>query len=162
MAKAYYVRRGLAMSALSGIDIALWDIKGKARGKPVCDLLGAKKRNRVRPYASLLMPDTEREVAAKVEELAAMSFSAIKFGWGPIGKDEEHDVRLARAAKRAAGDRVEILIDAGFGYSADAARAIRVARKLEEIGIYWLEEPFEPDEFGAYAGGADSVESRIG
>ena len=55
------------------------------------------------------------------------------------------------AAKRAAGDKVEILIDAGFGYGADADRAIRVARKLEELGIYWLEEPFEPDEFEAYA-----------
>ena len=161
MGSVYYGRRGAAMHAMSGVDIALWDIKGKKLGKPISELLGTKKRDRVRPYASLLMPDTEREVAAKVEELAAMSFTAIKFGWGPIGKDEEHDVRLARAAKRAAGDRVEILIDAGFGYGADAARAIRVARKLEEIGIYWLEEPFEPDEFEAYAELADSVDIRV-
>ncbi len=161
MGSVYYGRRGVAMHAMSGIDIALWDIKGKALGKPVAELLGSKKRDRVRPYASLLMPDTEREVAAQVERLSAMSFPAIKFGWGPIGKDEEHDVRLARAAKRAAGDAVEILIDAGFGYGADADRAIRVARKFEEIGIYWLEEPFEPDEFEAYAKLADSVEIRV-
>ena len=70
-------------------------------------------------------------------------------------------MRLARAAKRAAGDKVEILIDAGFGYGADADRAIRVARKLEEIGIYWLEEPFEPDEFEAYAKLADTVDIRV-
>jgi hypothetical protein len=73
-----------------------------------------------------------------------MSFSAIKFGWGPIGKDEEHDTPGTRAAKRAAGDRVEILIDAGFGYGAPTRARIRVARKLEEIGIYWLEEPSSP------------------
>ena len=88
------------------------------------------------------------------------SFTAIKFGWGPIGKDEANDVRLATAAKSAAGD-AEILIDAGFGYGADAPRAIRVARKLEEIGIYWLEEPFEPDEFEAYAELADAVGIRV-
>ena len=70
-------------------------------------------------------------------------------------------MRLAAAAKRAAGANVEILIDAGFGYGADADRAIRVARKFEEIGIYWLEEPFEPDEFEAYAKLADAVDIRV-
>ena len=160
MGSVYYGRRGVAMHAISGVDIALWDIKGKKLGKPVSALLGTPKRDRVRPYASLLMPATEREVTAAVERLVAMSFTAIKFGWGPLGKNEEHDVRLARAAKRAAGD-AEILIDAGFGYGADAARAIRVARKFEEIGIYWLEEPFEPDEFEAYATLADAVDMRV-
>ena len=160
MGSVYYGRRGVAMHAISGIDIALWDIKGKKLGKPVSALLGTPKRDRVRPYASLLMPATEREVTAAVERLVAMSFTAIKFGWGPLGKDEEHDVRLARAAKRAAGD-AEILIDAGFGYGADAARAIRVARQFEQIGIYWLEEPFEPDEFEAYATLADAVDMRV-
>jgi L-rhamnonate dehydratase len=161
MGSVYYGRRGAAMHAISGVDIALWDIKGKKLGKPICELLGTKKRDRIKPYASLLMPNTEREAATAVERLAAMSFSAIKLGWGPIGKDEGHDVKLARAAKKAAGDKVEILIDAGFGYGADADRAIRVARKFEEIGIYWLEEPFEPDEFEAYAKLADTVDIRV-
>ena len=161
MGSIYYGRRGVAMHAISGIDIALWDIKGKKLGKPVSELLGARKRDRVRPYASLLMPDTERDVEASVEELLAMGFPAIKFGWGPIGKDEQQDVRLARAAKRAAGNDVEILIDAGFGYGADARRATRVAREFEQIGIYWLEEPFEPDEFEAYAELADAVHMRV-
>ena len=160
MGSVYYGRRGVAMHAISGVDIALWDIKGKKLGKPVCELLGAKKRDRVRPYASLLMPHTEKDVQASVERLVAMGFTAIKFGWGPIGKDAEHDVRLARAAKRAAGN-AEILIDAGFGYGSDASRAIRVARTLQDLGIYWLEEPFEPDEFEAYAELADAVDLRI-
>ena len=160
MGSVYYGRRGAAMHAISGVDIALWDIKGKNLGQPIASLLGARKRDRVRPYASLLMPDTEREVVTAVERLVGMGFTAIKFGWGPLGKDEEHDVRLARAAKRAAGN-AEILIDAGFGYGADAARAIRVAQKFEEIGIYWLEEPFEPDEFEAYAALADAVDLRV-
>lgn len=160
MGSVYYGRRGVAMHAISGVDIALWDIKGKKLGKPVSELLGTRKRDRVRPYASLLMPQQEREVAASVERLVDDGFTAIKLGWGPLGRDEEHDVRLARAAKRAAG-AAEILIDAGFGYGADAKRAIRVARKFEEIGIYWLEEPFEPDEFEAYAELADAVDLRV-
>jgi L-alanine-DL-glutamate epimerase-like enolase superfamily enzyme len=160
MGSVYYGRRGAAMHAISGVDIALWDIKGKKLGKPVCNLLGERKRDRIRPYASLLMPETEKAVAASVERLLEMGFTAIKFGWGPIGKDEANDVRLASAAKHAAGD-AEILIDAGFGYGADAQRAIRVARKLEELGIYWLEEPFEPDEFDAYAELADAVGIRV-
>jgi L-alanine-DL-glutamate epimerase-like enolase superfamily enzyme len=160
LGSVYYGRRGAAMHAISGVDIALWDIKGKKLGKPVSELLGVRKRDRVRPYASLLMPETEQAVTASVERLLAMGFTAIKFGWGPIGKDEANDVRLATAAKSAAGD-AEILIDAGFGYGADAPRAIRVARKLEEIGIYWLEEPFEPDEFEAYAELADAVGIRV-
>jgi L-alanine-DL-glutamate epimerase-like enolase superfamily enzyme len=160
LGSVYYGRRGAAMHAISGVDIALWDIKGKKLGKPVCDLLGARKRDRVRPYASLLMPSTEAAVTASVERLLEKGFTAIKFGWGPIGKDEAHDVRLASAAKRAAGD-AEILIDAGFGYGADAQRAIRVARKLQDLGIYWLEEPFEPDEFDAYAELADAVDIRV-
>ena len=66
MGSVYYGRRGVAMHAMSGIDLALWDIRGKKLGKPVSELLGTKQRDRVRAYASLLMPDTEREVAARV------------------------------------------------------------------------------------------------
>jgi len=156
----YIGRRGIALHALSGIDIALWDIAGKAAGKPVHELLGGAKRDRVRAYASRLMPDTPEETSEAVAALCADGFTAVKLGWGPLGQDPKHDVKLAEAAKEAAGD-AEILIDAGFGYGADAARAIRVARKFEEIGIYWLEEPFEPDEYEAYAELADAVDIRV-
>jgi L-alanine-DL-glutamate epimerase-like enolase superfamily enzyme len=106
------------------------------------------------------MPDTEDEVRAKCAGLAEMGFTAIKLGWGPLGKDPRHDVRLAAAAKEAAGDG-DVLIDAGHGYVADAKTAIGVARELEQLGIYWLEEPFEPDEYEAYAELADAVEIRV-
>ena len=69
LGSVYYGRRGAAMHAISGVDIALWDIKGKKLGKPVSDLLGVRKRDRVRPYASLLMPETEQAVTASVERL---------------------------------------------------------------------------------------------
>jgi L-alanine-DL-glutamate epimerase-like enolase superfamily enzyme len=161
-AAIYYGRRGVALHALSGIDIALWDIKGKALGKPVSELIGGRKRDRVRAYASALMPDTEAETAHKVSGLIERyGFTAVKLGWGPQGQDWQHDVRLASAARRAAGDNVDILIDAGFGYGADAKTAMRVAREYEQLGILWLEEPFLPDELEAYAELADNVDIRV-
>ena len=157
----YIGRRGIAIHAISGIDIALWDLKGKALGKPVCELIGTPRHERVRAYASRLMPDSAEEVTEAVGALREGGFTAIKLGWGPLGRDPEHDVRLAAAARDAGGDEVEILIDAGLGYGADAAMAIRVARELEGLGVYWLEEPFEPDEYEAYAELAEAVEIPI-
>ena len=157
----YFGRRGIAIHAISGLDIALWDIKGKALGKPVCELLGTPVRDRVRAYASMLMPDTTAEVTDAVTALRDQGFTAVKLGWGPLGEDPTHDVELAAAARAAGGDRVEIMIDAGLGYVADAATAIGVAREYERLGVYWLEEPFEPDEYEAYAELADTVELRI-
>ncbi len=157
----YFGRRGIAIHAISGLDIALWDIKGKALGKPICELLGTPVRDRVRAYASMLMPETTTEVTSAVTALRDKGFTAVKLGWGPLGKDAEHDVELAAAARAAGGDGVEIMIDAGLGYVADAETAIGVAREYERLGIYWLEEPFEPDEFEAYAELADTVELRI-
>jgi L-alanine-DL-glutamate epimerase-like enolase superfamily enzyme len=154
-------RRGIAIHAISGIDIALWDIKGKALGKPVCELIGTPRRDRVRAYASRLMPDTTDEVTDAVSTLRAQGFTAVKLGWGPLGQDPDHDVRLASAAREAGGDGVEVMIDAGLGYGADATTATRVARKLEQLGVYWLEEPFEPDEYEAYAELADAVDITI-
>ena len=157
----YIGRRGIAVHAISGIDIALWDIKGKALGKPLCELIGTPLRDRVRAYASRLMPDTTEETSAAVAELRAQGFTAVKLGWGPQGKDPEHDVRLAAAAREAAGADMDVLIDAGHGYGADASTAIRVARGLEELGVGWLEEPFLPDELDAYAELADTVDIPI-
>lgn len=157
----YIGRRGIALHAISGIDIALWDIKGKALGKPVCELIGTPQRDRVRAYASRLMPDNTDEVREAVGALREQGFTAVKLGWGPLGADAGHDLELAAAACEAGGDGVTILIDAGLGYVADAGKAIGVARGLEELGVFWLEEPFEPDEYEAYAELADAVEIRV-
>jgi L-rhamnonate dehydratase len=160
-ASIFYGRRGVAIHAMSGIDIALWDIRGQALGKPISELIGKPIHHRIRAYASRLMPETESETREAVAELRAQGFTAIKLGWGPLGKDPKHDVRLASAARDAAGDHVQILIDAGLGYGRDAKTAIGVARELEALGVFWLEEPFEPDEYEAYAELADAVGIRI-
>ncbi|HEX4746204.1 MAG TPA: mandelate racemase/muconate lactonizing enzyme family protein [Gaiellaceae bacterium] len=157
----YVGRRGITIHALSGIDIALWDIKGKVEGKPVSELIGEPRRDRVRAYASRLMPDTPEETHAAVAELRDQGFTAVKLGWGPLGRDEGFDVELAAAARDAGGDGVDILIDAGLGYVGDVSRATKAARGFEELGIGWLEEPFEPDEYEAYAELADTVDIPV-
>src|SRR5262245_49336276 len=158
----YIGRRGIALHAISGIDIALWDIKGKAEGKPVCELIGTPQREKVRAYASMLMPDDPAEVRQRVGQLRHEGFTAVKLGWGPLGKDADHDLALATAAVEAAAGTVTILIDAGHGYVDDAQRAIGVARGLEQLkDVFWLEEPFLPDEYEAYALLADTVDIRV-
>jgi L-rhamnonate dehydratase len=157
----YFGRRGIGIHALSGIDIALWDLRGQAEGKPICELLGTPVWDRVRAYASTLMPDTPAEVAEKVRELRDAGFRAVKLGWGPLGRDAGHDVALARAAREAGGDDMDVLIDAGLGYGGDARTAIGVAREFESLGVFWLEEPFAPDELEAYAELADTVDLRV-
>src|SRR5262249_15187656 len=87
-------------------------------------------------------------------------FTAVKLGWGPLGSDPAKDVELAAAAVEAAGEGGTILIDAGLGYQ-DAKTAIGVAEQLDELGVFWLEEPFEPDEYEAYAELADAVDIRV-
>jgi len=157
----YVGRRGIALHAISGIDIALWDIKGKALGKPICELIGTPRRDRVRAYASMLMADTPGEVRERVGAVRDQGFTAVKLGWGPLGADVDRDLQLAQAAVEAGGEGMTVLIDAGLGYGADAGKAIRVARGLEELGVFWLEEPFEPDEYEAYAELADTVDIRV-
>ena len=157
----YFGRRGIAIHAISGLDIALWDIKGKALGKPICELLGTPVRGRVRAYASMLMPETTGEVTSSITDLREQGFTAVKLGWGTLGQDPAHDVARAAAAREAGGESMDIMIDSGLGFVADAAKAIGVAREYERLGIYWLEEPFEPDEYEAYAELADTVDLRI-
>jgi L-rhamnonate dehydratase len=160
-ASVYFGRRGVAIHAMSGIDLALWDIKGKLENKPVCELIGTKRRDRIKAYASTLMPSSEAEVTRRVDELGEMGFRAVKFGWGPLGSDVAQDIRLCTAAVRAAGSGMDILIDAGLGYRADPCPAITVAHALKDLGVFWLEEPFEADEFEAYAALASATSLRI-
>ena len=107
------------------------------------------------------MPDTEAEVARRVDELGSMGFRAVKLCWGPPGRDVDQDIRLCTAAVRAADGRMDILIDAGLGYRADPRRAIKVAHALGDLNVFWLEEPFEPDEVEAYAALAAATDIRI-
>lgn len=155
----YFGRRGAAIHAISGADIALWDILGKATCLPVYQLLGGAYRTRLQAYASALMPDTPEESYSRAAELRQAGFTALKFGWGPLGKDIATDVALIGAARRGFGDDGDLMIDIGLCW--DSATAIARAKRFEEFNLYWLEEPLPPDDIAGYARLADAVDMRI-
>jgi L-alanine-DL-glutamate epimerase-like enolase superfamily enzyme len=144
----YYGRGGPVMHVMSGIDMALWDIMGKAAGKPVHKLLGGSYADRVRPYASALMPENTNDVKRMVETYASLGFPAIKFGWGPLGYDARYDLKLIESARKTAPDHMEIMIDIGKRYN--LKQAMFVARELEQMNIYWLEEPLPAEDYEGY------------
>jgi L-alanine-DL-glutamate epimerase-like enolase superfamily enzyme len=155
----YHGRRGAAIQAMSGVDLALWDIMGKALGLPVYKLLGGGFRNSVRAYASALFGDDLAHTADKVKGYVDQGFSAVKMGWEPMGPDAEHDTALVRTMREAAGPHVDVLVDAGLCW--DAKTAIQRARRFAEYDIFWLEEPLHPDNLEGYRRLAEATDVRI-
>jgi len=155
----YYGRLGVVLHAMSGVDMALWDILGKAVGKPVHKLLGGSFSADVRAYASMLMPQTAGEARESVCRYVEQGFTAVKLGYGPLGKNVRRDVALAAAAKEAAGDDIEVMVDIGHGYT--LKMAMQAAKEFESIGIYWMEEPFPPEALDDYQRLCDSTALRI-
>lgn len=147
----YAGRRGAGVHALSGVDIALWDAWGKTHNTSVSQLLGPSPKDRIRVYASILMEFTPDEVTASVEKAREKGFTALKLGWGPIGQDRDNDLALFQAARKAAGDDMDLMLDAGYGYATDIAEATFIAEALADLNFRWLEEPFLPDALDSYA-----------
>lgn len=139
--------KGLAIAALSGIDTACWDLRGKATGLPVCKLLGGRYRDVVEAYASdgYFREDNypfEQQVADSLEG----GFRALKI---KIGRGLESDVERVKVARKALGPSGYLMVDVNGAYTADTA--IRCARRIEEYGIHWLEEPVAPDDLNGFA-----------
>jgi L-alanine-DL-glutamate epimerase-like enolase superfamily enzyme len=155
----YGGRRGVGLHAISGIDMALWDIKGKALGQPIWKLLGGGFHERIRPYASTLFGPTPAATGEIARRLADCGFSAVKFGWEPMGQDEKTDIALVREARRGLGDDLDLMIDAGLVW--DAKTAIQRARAFSEYRIFWLEEPLMPDDYDGYAKLCQATDVRI-
>jgi L-rhamnonate dehydratase len=145
----YGGRRGVGLHAMSGIDLALWDIKGKALGLPVWKLLGGGFTRSLRPYASSLFGATPAETGDRARRFADQGFTAVKFGWDPMGQDAATDVALVREARAGLGPKLDLMIDAGLVY--DAKTAIQRARAFEQYDPFWFEEPLMPDDYLGYA-----------
>ena len=145
----FYGRRGAAISAISGIDIALWDIIGKATGKPIFKLLGGGFRDKVRAYASSKMPTDREEAKELAGKIKKLGFTAVKFGYRPV------EIDLILAVKEVLGNDILIMIDAGPHLDTDTA--VQYARECEKLGVYWLEEPLLPDNLEGYAYLVNSV-----
>ncbi len=146
-------RGGSITHAISGIDIALWDLLGQACGQPVGRLLGGRYRERVRPYASILMQEPGA-MRAELQAIHAQGFRAFKIGWGPFGRQSDAvDEAIVRAARDAVGDDAQLMVDAG-GSDAFWAQgykwALRAAHMLADHGVAWFEEALAPDALDDY------------
>jgi D-galactarolactone cycloisomerase len=153
-------RGGSLTHAISGIDIALWDVLGKAVGQPIGRLLGGRYRERARPYASVLM-DEPGPLGEHLLQIKSQGFRAFKMGWGPFGRyghssrngSLKLDEALVRAARDSVGPDALLMVDAGGSdaYWAQGYKwALRTAEMLAAHDVYWFEEPLHPDAMDDY------------
>ena len=146
-------RGGSVEHAISGLDIALWDLWGKLLGQSVSRLLGGNYRDRIKPYASMLFDDPPR-LAEKLSEQVARGFRAIKMGWRPFGRvSRQLDELLIKTARETVGDDVELMVDAG-GSEQFWPHGINWAREtagmLGDYGVTWFEEALVPDDVAGF------------
>src|SRR5205809_2380285 len=109
----YFGRSSVTIAAMSAVDMALWDLKGKHFGEPVHRLLGGKQHERIKAYASILFGRDGAETRAIAKRWIKNGYQAIKFGWEPMGRSEALDLDLVRGAREGAGEDATVLIDAG-------------------------------------------------
>jgi D-galactarolactone cycloisomerase len=142
--------KGVIISALSAIDIALWDIKGKAKDLPVFKLLGGAYRKKARAYATGLyepqnVPDKIEALVNEALGYKQDGFSGMKL---KIGYGIDRDVGYVKAIREAIGEEICLMVDANHAYN--SSEAIQLARKIEKFDIYWFEEPVPPEDLDGY------------
>lgn len=142
-------QKGVVIQGLSGIDIALWDIKGKHFGVPVQQLLGGAHRTELVAYATGLLrrkaDDPTRYLAKEAAGYVAEGFSAVKL---KVGFGVEEDAVATRVVREAIGPSVKLMVDANHAY--DSVAAIRLGRLIEKHDIAWFEEPVPPEDIAGY------------
>ena len=138
--------RGIGVVALSGVDVALWDILGKARGVPLYQLLGGKCRDKVPVYATALYPEEPANVAKRARAFAEQGFHGVKI---KVGFDLDHDIRIVRAVREELGKDFIVMTDANQGYSVDVA--LKASEAFADSGAFWLEEPLFVEDIEGHA-----------
>ncbi len=145
-----YGSKGMAIAAISGIDIALWDIIGKVCGKPIHKLIGGAYREQVNAYATgLYFIDMDRLIEEAVDEAQGYvedGFTAVKMKIG-LGSPKL-DIARVEAVRKAIGDDVRLMVDANHCFTVPAA--IRLGRQLEQLDVEWFEEPISPEDLDGY------------
>jgi L-rhamnonate dehydratase len=145
-------RKGVAMTAISAVDIALWDLLGKDARQPVYRLLGGRTKERIPVYASRLYAMPLDALCAEAERYKAEGYRAMKlrFGWGPVdgGAGMQKNIELVRTVRQAVGDSIDLMADAYMGWTLDYAK--RMLPLLEPFRLRWLEEPVIPDDTRGY------------
>ena len=145
-----FARRGVLVAAISAIDIALWDLKGKLLGHPVSVLLGGRARDRVKVYATGLYftdgAELSRRLADEALQYKRQGFGAVKM---KVGIGIEQDMQNLRAVREALGAGVELMMDANHAFS--RSEAAEMARRATPYDIGWFEEPLSPEDYEGYS-----------
>jgi len=146
-------RKGIGMVAISAVDIALWDILGKATTQPVFKLLGGRTKRTIPVYASKLYSQKLDNLAAEANDYKSQGYKAMKmrFGWGPVdgAAGMQRNVELLKTIREVVGYEIDLMADAYMGWTLDYAR--RMLPLLEPFQLRWLEEAVIPDDIGGYA-----------
>lgn len=151
--------KGFFMEAMSGVDIALWDLKGKALDKPIYQLLGGKQRPKLWAYASSLRLRGLETTIAEAKEFVARGYQGMKLKVGTDRNRYQKDLELAEAVRDAVGPDIYLSADANCGFERPAAMAL--GRGLEKLNFAWFEEPLAPDDWEGYAQMARSLDMPI-
>lgn len=139
-----YGRRGLAIHAISGIDIALWDLLGKHLDAPVSQLIASGRRTEVPAYASDLTPSGLEDAADLMRKHVDAGYRGVKIGWGALGGDLEQDVERVRCIREAVGPDIKIMVDLGMPLRLE--EAIWLSNQYADLDVYFLEEPLLTDD----------------
>lgn len=152
----WYGRKGTAVTALGALDMAFWDLRGQALGKPVWALLGGERPSCPAYASALLWKEDVTQLADEATRHLARGFRRMKLR---MGRTEEYDVAAVRAVRQAIGNDNDVMVDASMRYNIPLAR--RVGKVLEENRVFWYEEPFLPEDIDSYAALRGTVGVRI-
>ncbi len=147
----WYGRKGVAMSALGAIDTALWDLKAQQMGQPLWKMLGGS-RGECPAYASALLWKSPDELADEAQQLIGRGFRRVKMR---LGHNDATDIAAVRAVRDAIGNECDIMADGSMRYTVEDARTL--AQTLEELGVFWFEEPFPPEDIDSFSALRESV-----
>jgi L-alanine-DL-glutamate epimerase-like enolase superfamily enzyme len=151
-ATSYYGRRGAVIHAISGVDIALWDLRGKVLGKPLSEVLGQVQRDRVLAYGTVYpLGETPDEVRRTIDRGLALGLKAIKIVADPFWRDDlEHTGLLIRTAREHVGPDIRLMVDAATAWS-DADQGLPLMPLFRENGFSWVEAPLPLDDLNGHA-----------
>ena len=145
-----YARSGVFLSAISAIDVALWDIKGKFHNLPISTLLGGSFTEKIRPYATGLYFDDSKNLTKNLckeaESYVKEGFKSIKM---KVGLGIENDIKNVQAVRNTIGYNIDLMIDANHAYSFD--EALKLSKKLDDMDLKWFEEPLSPEFYDQYS-----------
>jgi L-alanine-DL-glutamate epimerase-like enolase superfamily enzyme len=166
-------RRGAGICAMSAIDMAIWDIYGKAAGKPIWELLGGARHEFITPYASLIpegrtLKDQRKDLLSKVEWARDFGFTAAKlqiiikgpYAHNRLQEGDEAILEMVAVCREAASPEMTLMLDVGYGWS-DWKEALHACRSLEKYDLFFLETPLPSDDLDGYARLSDATSIRI-